>query len=123
MENKKSQWIDWTDEQILDLKICDLEIRIPASPVAPYIRKLYRELKERGIKFRPHFWLSDDWFTPDGVPGIALPFYMAHTRLQKLELNQMLEVEGGTAEWCMRILRHETAVSYTHLTLPTKRIV
>ena len=68
---------------------------------------MYLELKERGIKFRPHFWLSDDWFTPDGVPGVALPFYMAHTRLQKLEQNKMLEVEGGTAEWCMRILRHE----------------
>ena len=108
MENKKSQWIDWTDEQILDLRFCDLRLKIPSSPIATYIRQLYRELKERGIKFRPHFWLSDDWFTPDGVPGVALPFYMAHTRLQKLELNQMLEVEGGTAEWCMRILRHET---------------
>jgi len=51
--------------------------------------------------------LADDWFTPDGVPGIAIPFYMAHPRLQRLELNQMFEVEGGTTEWCMRILRHE----------------
>src|SRR5215510_5471687 len=30
-----------------------------------------------------------------------------HPRLAKLELAQMLEVEGGTPEWCMRILRHE----------------
>ena len=108
MGTDTAQWIEWTDEQILDLRVCDLGIRIPSSPIAPYIRQLYRELKERGLTFRPHFWFSDDWFTPDGVPGIALPFYMAHTRLQKLELNQMLEVEGGTAEWCMRILRHET---------------
>ena len=108
MKNKILQWIDWTDEQILDLHFYELSIKIPSSPVAPYIRQLHEELKQRGIKFRPHFWLSDDWFTPDGTPGIALPFYMAHIRLQKLELNQMLEVEGGTAEWCMRILRHET---------------
>jgi hypothetical protein len=33
---------------------------------------------------------------------------MGHPRLAKLELNQMLEVEGGTSDWCMRILRHET---------------
>ncbi len=32
---------------------------------------------------------------------------MAHPRLARLELNQMLEVEGGTPDWCMRILRHE----------------
>ena len=41
------------------------------------------------------------------MPGIAIPFYLAHPRLEKLERTQMLEVEGGTPEWCMRILRHE----------------
>jgi putative zinc-binding metallo-peptidase len=41
------------------------------------------------------------------VPGIAIPFYLAHPRLRELEQNQMLEVEGGTHDWCMRILRHE----------------
>ncbi|MGH7231784.1 MAG: putative zinc-binding metallopeptidase, partial [Nitrospiraceae bacterium] len=63
--------------------------------------------ESRGLGFRPHFWLSDEWFCPDDVPGIAIPFYLAHPRLAKLELNQMLEVEGGDPEWCMRILRHE----------------
>src|ERR1043165_7262414 len=61
----------------------------------------------RQLMFRPHFWLSNEWFTPDGVPGIAVPFYLAHPRLEKLEMDQMLEVEGGTPEWCMKILRHE----------------
>jgi len=41
------------------------------------------------------------------VPGIAIPFYLAHPRLRRLELTQMLEIEGGTREWCMMILRHE----------------
>ena len=36
-----------------------------------------------------------------------MPFYLAHPRLAKLELAQMLEVEGGDAESCLRILRHE----------------
>ena len=39
--------------------------------------------------------------------AIAIPFYLAHPRLEKLEEAQMLEVEGGEHEWCMRILRHE----------------
>ena len=41
------------------------------------------------------------------MPGIAIPFYLAHPRLAKLELAQMLEVEGGDPEACLRILRHE----------------
>ena len=41
------------------------------------------------------------------MPGVAIPFYLAHPRLEKLERSQMLEVEGGTPEWCMKILRHE----------------
>ena len=41
------------------------------------------------------------------MPGIAIPFYLAHPRLMKLERKQMLEVEGGTDTECMRILRHE----------------
>ncbi|MEE2636955.1 MAG: putative zinc-binding metallopeptidase [Acidobacteriota bacterium] len=68
---------------------------------------LYRELEQRRLRFRPHCWLADEWFTPDGVPGIAIPFYLAHPRLARLELNQLLEVEGGTRTWCLRILRHE----------------
>jgi hypothetical protein len=59
------------------------------------------------LRFRPHFWLSDEWFCPDGVPGVAIPFYLAHPRLARLEQNQMLEVEGGSTEWGLRILRHE----------------
>src|SRR5207253_1605934 len=71
------------------------------------IAQLNAELDARGLAFRPHYWLSDEWFTPDGVPGIAIPFYLAHPRLAKLEKAEMLEVEGGDPESCMRILRHE----------------
>jgi hypothetical protein len=44
---------------------------------------------------------------PDGVPGFAIPFYLAHPRLMRLERKYMREVEGGTDVECMRILRHE----------------
>ena len=71
------------------------------------VAELERELRERGLVFPIRFYLSDEWFTPDGMPAIAIPFYLAHPRLEKLEETQMLEVEGGEHEWCMRILRHE----------------
>lgn len=100
-------WAHWADEQLLDLRICDLKITIEGSWLEERIAELHRELEARGIVFRPHFWLSDDWFTPDDITGVAIPFYLAHPRLAKLEESLMLEVEGGTPEWCMKILRHE----------------
>jgi hypothetical protein len=105
---QKPEWAEWSDEKLLALRICDLDLGIEGTDLVRRSNQLYGELKDRGLRFRPYFWLSDDWFTPDGVPGIAVPFYMAHPRLARLELTQMLEVEGGTPEWCMRILRHET---------------
>ena len=95
------------DEQLLDLQIRQLDIHIAGSALEPRIAQLHDELTARGLTFRPHYWLSDEWFTPDGIAGIAIPFYLAHPRLARLELAQMLEVEGGDPEWCMRILRHE----------------
>jgi hypothetical protein len=102
------EWVDWPDERLLDLRFCDLDLRIEGSELEARIAELYRELDAQHLRFRPFFWLSDEWFTPDGVPGVAVPFYLAHPRLARLEQNQMLEVEGGTPEWCLRILRHET---------------
>lgn len=102
------EWAQWPDEKLLDVRMCDLKLRIEGSPIFPQIQQLYQELKSHRLVFRPHLWISDEWFTPDGVPGIAIPFYLVHPRLARLELNQMLEVEGGTPEWAMRILRHET---------------
>jgi hypothetical protein len=104
-----AEWDGWPDEKLLDLRLCDLGLRIRDSELRLRIGALRQELVSNGIRrFRPFFWLSDEWYTPDGVPGVAIPFYLAHPRLARLEFAQMLEVEGGSPEWCMRILRHET---------------
>jgi hypothetical protein len=102
-----TKWDSLADEQLLDLRISDLKLKLENSELEPAVRQLYQELGSRGIRFRPRVWLSDEWFTPDNVPGVAIPFYLAHPRLRELEQSQMLEVEGGTRDWCMRILRHE----------------
>src|SRR3954466_10602902 len=101
---------DWTtlgDDALLEVRMCDLGLRIEGTQIETRIAVVSGELEGRGIRFRPHYWLSDEWFTPDGVPGIAIPFYLAHPRLEKLELAQMLEVEGSDEAICMKILRHE----------------
>ena len=101
------EWASWPDDKLLDLPMCRLGVTLETGFLSKQIEQLYAELEAKQLRFRPHFWISNEWFTPDGVPGIAVPFYLAHPRLAKLELAQMLEVEGGTPEWCMRILRHE----------------
>lgn len=100
-------WADLPDEQLLNLRLADLPIRIEGSVVEARIAELRGELDARGLRFPLHFYLSDEWFTPDGVAAMAVPFYLAHPRLERLEKAQMLEVEGGEHDWCMRILRHE----------------
>jgi hypothetical protein len=96
-----------SDDALLDLRFCDLDLRVEGTWLEGMVERLYGDLERRGLAFRPHVWLSNEWFSPDGVPGIAIPFYLAHPRLVKLERDQMLEVEGGTREACLRILRHE----------------
>lgn len=85
----------------------DLRLRLSGSRIEPAVRQLLREMSAAGLRHRPHVWFSDEWFTPDRVGGIGIPFYLAHERLCRLERSQMLEVEGGTYDWSMRLLRHE----------------
>ncbi|WP_051058044.1 putative zinc-binding metallopeptidase [Rhodopirellula baltica] len=107
MAKRKPDLDSLSDEQLLDLRICDLGVTIANSPLKKRIEQLNAELADRDLRFTPHCWLSEDWFSPDDIPGIAIPFYLAHPRLMRLERKQLLEVEGGTHEWCMKILRHE----------------
>lgn len=104
---ERNAWAHLPDDELLSWRLCDLDVRIDGTVLVERIAKLYDELAQRHLLFRPHCWLSDEWFSPDGVPGIAIPFYLAHPRLARLEYRQMHEVEGGTREWCLRILRHE----------------
>src|SRR5438552_3094725 len=85
------EWASWTDEQLLAMRMCDLGVTIEGTDLEQRIAGVNAELDARGLSFRPHYWLADEWFTPDDVPGIAIPFYLAHPRLEKLELAQKLE--------------------------------
>ena len=107
MPPRKLNLARMSDDELLDTRFCDLGLKLTTSPLQQRIDQLHTELRSRGILFKPHCWLSDDWYSPDGIPGIAVPFYLAHPRLVRLERQQLLEVEGGTKPWCMKILRHE----------------
>ncbi len=96
-----------SDAELLKIRLCDLPVSLSRSPVSRAIARLGRELRGRGINFKPHVWLAEEWFSPDGVPGFAVPFYLTHPRLMRMERAMMGQVEGGNSNWLMRILRHE----------------
>jgi len=107
-------WVALKDDELLNWRICDLGARIAGSELEGRVEQFYEELATRDLAFRPSCYLGDEWFSPAGVPAIAIPFYLAHPRLKSLELHQMLEVEGGTPEWCQQLLRHECGHAIDH---------
>lgn len=111
---RRLAWADWPDQRLLDMRLCDLGLEIEGSRLEPFIHRIHLELQRRDLAFRPHFWLAEEWFSPDGIPGVAIPFYLAHPRLIRLERRQMLEVEGATPKSCMRLLRHEVGHAIDH---------
>src|SRR5215467_5115359 len=104
---RKFAWASLSDSELLQLRFKDLKVIIAGTWLERCLKDLYDELAERGLRIRPHAWISNEWFSPDDTPGIAIPFYLAHPRLMRLERKMIIDVEGGTVAECMRILRHE----------------
>lgn len=110
----KFPWSNYSDERLLQMRLKDLKVTVEGTWLEDCLYVLYEELGYRGLRIKPHAWISDEWFAPDTTPGIAMPFYLAHPRLVRLEKKKMLEVEGGNEHECMRILRHETGHVIQH---------
>ena len=94
------------------MRMCDLELRLEGTTLQRRVDRLHDELARAGLVFKPYVWLATDWFTPEGTTGFAVPFYLAHRRLVRLEHAQMFEAEGSSHDWCMKLLRHEAAHAF-----------
>ena len=114
MPRKKFAWAVLPDEKLLQLRLKDLKVRVEGTWLEDCLLTLHDELAERGIRVRPHAWISSEWFSPNTTPGIAIPFYLAHPRLMRLERKMIIDVEGGTWSECMAILRHEAGHVVQH---------
>lgn len=101
------EWEQLSDEELLELKFCDLNLKIKGSRVEPFIKQLNKELSEKKLRFKPSVWISEDWYSVDGIPGIAIPFYVVHERLAKLQRKMLLDAEGFSERHCIKLLRHE----------------
>ncbi len=117
--------IDWTaliDSELLERRISQLDLKLEGTALEPLVRQLYEELSSKGLVFHPACHIGDEWFVPVGIPAIFIPFFLVHDRLRALERTMMLEVEGGTKEWFMKLIRHEAAHAYSYAyQLPRKQ--
>ena len=98
--------------ELLNTRISDLHLRVEGSPIEPYVRRLYRELEAKRIRFKPRIYLTDGWGCPDRTPVIGVPFYLADRRLTILEEEQSGEIEDARS--IMMLLRHEAGHSVNY---------
>ena len=110
----KVAWEALSDDDLLHLRICDLNVRIEGTDLEQRVRQLARELHAKGLKLRPVCFLSDEWLSPGDQAAIGIPFFLTHPRLKALENRMMFEVEGSGAAWCMKLLRHEAGHAFDH---------
>jgi hypothetical protein len=105
---------EWDSErrQLLGRRISELGLSTRGTRVERLTMRLYEELAERGVAFRPPVYLTDEWGCPDGTPLIGVPFYLADARLERIEAEHAGSVESD--EEAMRYLRHEAghAINY-----------
>src|SRR5437588_267544 len=109
-----ADWASLSDDELLERRISKLGLRLEGTTLEPLIRQLYDELSAHGLVFHPPCHIGDEWFVPIGIPAIFVPFFLVHDRLRALERTMMLEVEGGTKEWFMKLMRHEAGHAYTY---------
>src|SRR5215216_6169413 len=107
-------WASLTDEELVEKKIVHLGLKLEGTDLEPLIRQLHEELSAKGLTFHPPCHIGDEWFVPIGISAIFIPFFLAHDRLRALERAMMLEVEGETPEWFMKLMRHEAAHAYSY---------
>ncbi|NUN50472.1 MAG: putative zinc-binding metallopeptidase [Candidatus Brocadiae bacterium] len=104
----------WEAEKlaVLSKKVEELQLRIEGTPLETALNKLYEELAERGLGFRPKVYLSDEWGCPEGVPVIGIPFYLADERLKRLEDEFSEDLEDDRLT--MMYLRHEAGHAFNY---------
>lgn len=93
-------------EMLLETKIADFKLTLPA-PYMASIKQIEFQLKSKGIKWKPYFWLSDEWFVPDGIAGIAIPFVLCHPRLVQIEKQFLGFCEGEKLSDFKKLYSHE----------------
>jgi hypothetical protein len=96
-------------QKFLTTRINDLKLDINES-MAPYFRRLRKELKSHRILLWPDFYFGNEWGCVNKKISISIPFYLASPELKSLE------GETPANQEMIKTLRHETghAINYAY---------
>src|SRR5690606_15239489 len=103
----ESDWTQLSDGELMKVRIKDLGLRLETSVVYPWIKEVLKEVSAKGLLFQPRIYFGDEWFSPDGVAAVAVPFFLATPRLQQIEKKMMLDCEGDSKSYFKKLFRHE----------------
>lgn len=111
------------EEILLKSSIKNLGLKLPQNPyLSPLVDKVFKELEKKGFSaFRPHIYLGDEWFSPEGEAAVSIPFYLAHPKLTRLEKKHTGEAEGENKKIFLALLRHEIGHCFDHTYKLSKR--
>ena len=93
---RKFPWASLSDEELLKVRLKDLKVTVEGTWLEECLPGSMTSSTSTasGCGRMPGFRASG--FAPENTPGIAIPFYLAHPRLMRLEKKMILDVEGGT---------------------------
>jgi hypothetical protein len=90
--------------RFLNTRICDLNLKVEGL-LAACIDKLGRELRYKGLHFRPEYYFGESWGCVNKTISIEIPFHMATPELRHLEKKYRERCENKKE--LMMTLRHE----------------
>jgi len=105
------------ESRLLSTPVRELGLRIEGTPLEEVLARYQEELEAKGIRrWRPSFYLSNEWGVPFGSVSIAIPFYLAKPELKEVHAEHTAHLEGEGLVDFLRYLRHEMghAVNYAY---------
>jgi hypothetical protein len=71
---RKFAWASLPDEELLQFRLRNLRVKVEGTWLAGCLQDLNDELDQRGLRIKPHAWISSEWFSPDDTPGSRFRF-------------------------------------------------
>jgi hypothetical protein len=93
------------------MPIRELGLRLTGSPMEPLLQTLQKELRRKLRRFRPQYYLTDEWGCPSGQPVIGIPFYLADPELARIE-KRTNDLESPRE--ILMYLRHEAGHAFNY---------
>lgn len=101
----KYELTSFTEKQLLKQRLCDLKLK-PSEYIEEAFFKAQTVLDKKKLLVRPHYWISEEWFCPDGITGMAFPFYLCDPILIEMEEKFTGEIEGAGDD-ALKYIFHE----------------